>query len=198
MLYGFLKLRRHRCCLEDFLFAYLAVNCLFVAIKSQFQTYNQPITGMMNEDEFKKELCRERWRRLDWQSILQPCFQRTKFGENLLPSSLRTNAVVSRIWNMDIKKAGEYSKLTIQTVDQFGLPKTFGGDTWRVLITGPSSMQPFVHDMNNGFYEIPFLIMEPGKYRADIYLEGTLCSQYFDPPVDWFQKGKTHLLLKLK
>ena len=141
-------------------------------------------------DNFEIELCRERWHRIDWQSMLNPCMYRTAFGQNLYPTILQTNAILSKVTKFDIRKAGEYSKLTIQTFDQVGALKSIGGDTWRIMITGPSSLQPTVHDLNNGQYEIPFLIMEPGLYKADVFMEGTLCSQYLDPPTDWFKMGE--------
>ena len=143
-----------------------------------------------SSDNFKKELCRERWHRIDWHSMLRPCIYRTAFGQNLYPSTLQTNAMLSKVTRFDIRKAGEYSTLIIQTVDQVGALKSIGGDTWRIMITGPSSLQPLVHDLNNGQYEIPFLIMEPGLYKADVFMEGTLCNQYFDPPTDWFKMGE--------
>ena len=144
----------------------------------------------LTTDSFVNELCRERWNVLDWETILKPCLGRVGFGKNKLPGNLKTNAAWSRMFSTDIKGAGEYSKFVIQTVDQLGALKTIGGDTWRILISGPSSVQPTVHDMNNGLYEIPFLLMEPGIYKAEIFLEGTLCNQFFDPPADWFKKGK--------
>eukprot|EP00794_Sanderia_malayensis_P020509 gene20509-22527_t len=157
------------------------VNCQL--LNNQWQSPPNP------GDDFRRELCRERWHRLDWQQILQPCIGQTDFGRNTLPSTLRTNAALSRMLSMDIRSAAEYSKITIQSVDVSGRIKTLGGDSWRILITGPSSLQPVVYDMNNGLYEIPFLLMEPGIYKADIYLEGTLCNQLYDPPKDWFRKG---------
>lgn len=171
---------------RGFLYLLILVNALQV----HGQSYWNSLQIMPSQDNFEIELCRERWSRLDWQYIIRPCVGRTKFGVGALPSTLATNPNMSRIGNMDIRNAGEYSKLTIQSVTQFGMMKTIGGDTWRVLITGPTSVQPIVHDLGNGVYEIPFLIMEPGLYQADIYLEGTLCSQFLDPPTDWFVKGK--------
>ena len=169
-----------------------------IKVYGQLYLDNQGQNYIRSQDNFEKELCRERWHRLDWEYILRPCLGRTKFGSNMLPSSLATDPIMSRVINMEIQKAGEYSKFTIQTVDQFGLIKTLGGDTWRVLITGPSSLQPVVHDMGNGVYEVPFLIIEPGLYTAHVFLEGTLCSQYVDPPSDWFIKGKFDFMSRYK
>ena len=169
---------------------YLITILTVLRINCQFNNNNGIPQYTAFQDAFVKELCRERWHRLDWQYILRPCLGRTNFGINNLPSSLSTSSSMSRIAKMDIRNAGDYSSLTIQTLDIFGNIKTIGGDAWRVLIKGPSSLQPIVHDMGNGFYEIPFLIIEPGLYRAEIFLEGTLCSQLVDPPNDWFKKGK--------
>ena len=168
---------------------YLFIGLMIARVQCNFDLSNGLQQYNNNQYAFERELCRERWTRLDWQYILRPCLGRTKFGSNQLPSHLATNSRMSRIAKMDIQQAGEYSTLTIQTYDTLGQIKLIGGDTWRVFIFGPSAVQPLVHDMANGLYEIPFLILEPGLYKADIYLEGTLCNQFFDPPLDWFKKG---------
>lgn len=68
--------------------------------------------------------------------------------------------------------------------------KTFGGDAWRVYIRqGPASIAPQVWDLENGMYEVLFLVMEPGNYSAQIILDFTLCDGLRDPPVDWFIIG---------
>lgn len=175
------------------LFVSIVISLMFLEVSGQYSLVSNNAPQMLNAqnlDDFERELCRERWYRLDWQYILRPCLGRTVFGRNMYPSALQTNPSLSTVSSMDIKKAGQYSKLTIQTFTHFGMQKNIGGDTWRILITGPSSLQPIVHDLNNGQYEIPFLILEPGLYKADIFMEGTLCNQYFDPPTDWFKKGK--------
>lgn len=175
-------------CNAKYKLLYITIFITVLRIHGQPNLYGLPsYTGI--QDNFEKELCRERWYRLNWQYILSPCLGRTSFGQNNLPSSLSTSPSTSRIVKMEIGKAGDYSVIAIQTYDKFGNIKTIGGDTWRVFITGPSSVQPFVHDMSNGNYEIPFLIIEPGLYIANIFLEGTLCSQLYDPPLDWFKKG---------
>ena len=46
-----------------------------------------------------------------------------------------------------------------------------------------------VFDLQNGSYEVLFLIQEPGVYSVEIYLDHTLCDGFRDPPSDWFQAG---------
>ena len=71
-----------------------------------------------------------------------------------------------------------------------GEAKTIGGDSWRVYIRkGPSSLAPIVFDLSNGLYEVLFLVLEPGSYTAQIWLDYTLCDGYRDPPENWFQEG---------
>ena len=93
---------------------------------------------------------------------------------------------------------GHFSRFFIQSVTSHGEPKTVGGDSWRVYIRqGPSSLAPVVFDLNNGVYEVLFLVLEPGSYTAQIWLDFTLCDGFRDPPVDWFVKGKSNNSLYL-
>ena len=85
---------------------------------------------------------------------------------------------------------GEYSRFSIQSQTKDGRPKTQGGDSWRVLIRGPSSISPTVVDHDNGTYEVLFLAMEAGVYAVNVTLDFTLCDGFKDPPVDWFIIGE--------
>ena len=72
-----------------------------------------------------------------------------------------------------------------------GLHKTFGGDSWRIRIRqGPASLAPVVFDLDNGLYEVLFLVLEPGFYNATIVLDHTLCDGYRDPPEKYFKNGE--------
>lgn len=141
-------------------------------------------------DDFQRSLCRERWKRMDWQQILRSCKDNLEFGENKWADSLKTSPDYSHVLNMDIKKVGEFSKIAIQSRTAEGHEKTIGGDVWRVFIDGPSNIAPFVSDLENGVYEATFLTMEPGFYKAKIYLESTLCDGIKDPPRYVLKQGK--------
>ena len=68
--------------------------------------------------------------------------------------------------------------------------KRTGGDSWRVHIRqGPASLSPVVTDNDDGTYEVMFLVLEPGNYSAQVFLDYTLCDGFRDPPEDWFIKG---------
>ena len=140
-------------------------------------------------DDFQRSLCRERWKRMDWQQILRPCKDNLEFGENKWANSLKTSPSYSHVLNMDIKKVGEFSKISIQSRTAEGHEKTIGGDVWRVFIDGPSKIAPFVSDLENGVYEATFLVMEPGFYKAKLYLESTLCEGMKDPPRSILKQG---------
>lgn len=85
---------------------------------------------------------------------------------------------------------GHFSRFYIQSVTKDGRIKTSGGDAWRIYVRqGPASLAPQVWDLNNGMYEVVFLVMEPGTYTAQITLDFTLCDGLREPPVDWFIRG---------
>ena len=140
-------------------------------------------------DTFQRDLCRERWNRMDWQGMLRPCKDNLEFGENKLSESLKTSPKYSHILRMDIRKTGEFSKIAIQSRTTEGRVKTVGGDTWRIFVRGPSFITPFVTDLGNGVYQAAFMIMEPGFYKAEINLENSLCNSYKDPPKNWLKQG---------
>lgn len=83
---------------------------------------------------------------------------------------------------------GQFSRFWIQSVSIGGTLKSRGGDSWRVYIKqGPASLSPLVIDHQNGLYEVLVLATEPGYYKADIFLDFTLCDGFRDPPPDWFK-----------
>lgn len=140
---------------------------------------------------FRQDWCRLAKARVDWRSILAPCIGNTRLGmtKEGWERENATDPVNSYISLWDIRPAGQFSKFSIQTQTSDGRLKTIGGDAWRVHLTGPSSIAPTVFDLSNGTYEVVFLAIEPGMYRAEIMLDYTLCDGLRDPPDDWFKIG---------
>lgn len=174
-----------------FLFWTLTI-ILFVYLKWYFPLY---LTSTVNRNsllDFRKDWCRVRSVATDWKQLRSTCEGNAKFGVNLPGWGLenRTDPATSFITVMDIKPAGEFSRFSIQSQTHNGLPKTIGGDDWRVLIWGPSVLAPTVIDHGNGTYEVLFLILEPGTYFASIVLDYSLCDGMKNPPDYWFMIGK--------
>ena len=142
-------------------------------------------------EDFRRQWLRQRRARVDWQSILKPCKDNMAWGQvNDGWSKLnRSSAVASEVVLWDIRPAGEFSKIFIQSKTADNRTKTIGGDTWRVYVRGPSSVAATVFDHSNGTYEALFLITEPGVYQVIIQLDYSLCDGFRDPPRDWFIKG---------
>ena len=132
-------------------------------------------------------MCEERKLLMNWEEIMFPC--REHYQNNTLARILATNASRSRIVSKVIRPVGDYSTITIQTYDKRGRIKTIGGDEWRVLLRGPSEIQPMVRDLGNGQYEASFLLLEAGTYKVEFRLHDTLCDSFTDPPDEWFRKG---------
>ena len=146
------------------------------------------------QDNFKHDWCRIQRARLDWKDVLRPCWNSTvwetpgRFGINQMSDPQK-----SFISKWDIKPSGEFSRLVIQSVSVNNELKTFGGDSWRIHLYGPSSLAPTVIDLNNGSYEVLFLILEDGEYEAKIFLDYSLCHGFKDPPPYWFKKGNKRM-----
>lgn len=142
-----------------------------------------------NVVDFKLAWCQIRMRRYDWKNMIGQCLRQVLWNATPLDEKLQTRASISYVKRMDIKPAGFFSKIYIQSVTVENRNKTIGGDSWRVNIRGPSNMAATVYDINNGLYEAVFLIEEPGFYRAEIVLDYSLCEGFKDPPLDWFIRG---------
>ena len=157
-----------------------------------FYSYQHGETEEMARlEDFRRDWSRQRRVRVDWQEILRPCHDNTAWGQvkDGWGKLNRSNANTSDTIFKDIRPAGEFSKIFIQSRTSDNRTKTIGGDSWRVYVRGPSSVVVTVFDHNNGTYEALFLITEPGVYQVIIYLDYSLCDAFKDPPRDWFIKG---------
>ena len=140
--------------------------------------------------DFKRDWCRIRRLRVDWERILEPCRGKTAWREKQLEAALLTDAENSYVSLWDIRPAGEFSRFSIQSQTAAGQLKTFGGDSWRVHVNGPVSVAGTVFDLMNGTYEVVFLPTVPGEYQLDVMLDHSLCTGLTDPPPHWFVAGK--------
>ena len=145
-------------------------------------------------DDFRRDWFRQHRARVDWKSILKPCISNTQWGveKKYWGKENRSSARTSQVVYQDIRPAGEFSKIFIQSKTADNRTKLIGGDSWRVHLHGPSSLGATVFDHENGTYEILFLIMEPGNYQVMIFLDFSLCDGLKEPPADWFIKGNAH------
>ena len=141
-------------------------------------------------EQFKNNWCRERRARCEWKTILEPCQGKPEqWGLEKWDNAEKTDPNLSFISLMTLHPTWHYSKFFIQSVSTNNRSKSFGGDAWRVNIRGAASVAASVYDLNNGTYEVVFLVVEPGTYRVKIYLDYSLCHGLKNPPPDWFRKG---------
>ena len=141
--------------------------------------------------DFRHDWLRQRRARVDWKNIIKPCVDNVAWGlvKEHWGKANRSTVTTSHIIFQDIRPAGEFSKIFIQSKTSDNRTKLIGGDTWRVYVRGPASITATVFDHNNGTYEALFLITEPGVYQLMIYLDYSLCDGFKDPPRDWFIIG---------
>jgi len=157
--------------------------------KSRRQTEKSVISRRLQD--FRHDWLRQRRARVDWKNIIKPCVDNMAWGlvKEHWGKTNRSNATTSDIIFHDIRPAGEFSKIFIQSKTSDNRTKLIGGDTWRVYVRGPTSIAATVFDHNNGTYEALFLITEPGVYQLMIYLDYSLCDGFKDPPRNWFIIG---------
>ena len=146
-------------------------NSLNRAYKSRPQAEKSVISRRLQD--FRHEWLRQRRARVDWKNIMKPCTDNIACGlvKDHWGKTNRSNATTSDIIFEDIRPAGEFSKIFIQSKTSDNRTKLIGGDTWRVFARGPASIAATVFDPNNGTYEALFLITEPGVYKLMIYLD---------------------------
>eukprot|EP00794_Sanderia_malayensis_P019988 gene19989-21948_t len=138
---------------------------------------------------FYKSWCKLRKYRKDWEEIQKPCKNLMSWGSKQEGWNESTNAAKSVIIAMEIRPTYEFSKIYIESRTANGKRKTIGGDSWRVHLRGPSVPVTTVYDLQNGTYEVSFLLFEPGVYMVNVYLEHSLCNGMKDPPDHWFIIG---------
>ena len=142
-------------------------------------------------DNFRRSWLRQRRARVDWQSLVEYCKDDMAWHPVKWNKIHRSNASTSEIVFWDIRPAGEFSRIFIQSKTSDNKTKTIGGDTWRVSIRGPSKVGATMFDHHNGTYEALFLLTEPGSYELMVYLDYSLCDGFRNPPKDWFIRGNS-------
>jgi len=63
-------------------------------------------------------------------------------------------------------------QFTVQTRDKHGNNKTFGGDDFRVTISGPASVDVSTTDNNDGSYSAAYALTQKGAYSVAVHLNG--------------------------
>ena len=139
---------------------------------------------------FYKYWMLQRQRRFNYTAIMLPC-QHDMEWRPYYPyrnASMLTSAKTSRT-RLEVKPAGQFSRLIIQSYNSMNTLKHIGGDSWRIFLRGKFSVPVTLVDHMNGTYEAFFLITIPGNYHLELFLEYTLCDGYKDPPPEWFLRG---------
>lgn len=175
------------------IYLYLRHQAKIKARDEKFPMFSYNEEDLSEFVDFMKPWCTQSQSRLDWQAILKPCQDNTIWGKTkpfyTFRNQTSTTKTFINLW--EIKPAGQFSRVGIQSVAHDGRNKTFGGDSWRVHIRGATSVSPTVIDHQNGTYEILFLAVFPGHYYIHMVLEYSLCDGYKEPPINWFIKGNT-------
>ena len=182
---------RYKCFFGIILFLWIIIYYKINTSESVLTFFeSKTTTNKLISSKFEEDWCRMRKYQRDWERLLKPCKDNLMWVERI-PSqnAMATDPDKSYITLWDINDVGAFSHIGIQTVTSEGKLKDFGGDAWRVHMTGPASIAPAVIDHTNGTYEIMFLAMEPGKYWMEIMLDYTTCDGLRDPPSDWFKQG---------
>ena len=194
-----LRIFKHLMLFAAKILKFLAVAALLVSFRriSVMVLTNYKLECFNDFKMFMRNWCRVRQARTDIQSVLGPCRNRLRWTYER--TGIRTNASTSFISGWELMPAGQFSRFFIQAVSSEGTLKTTGGDWWRVLIRSPvASLRPAVFDLENGTYEVLFLVVEAGIYHVEITLDYTLCDGFRNPPKDWFILGKIFCVYKIK
>lgn len=175
-----------------FCFYWCVIISLFIYLKWYYPLYLTSNVNRNTLEDFGRDWCRMRNERVDWGRLREPCTGNTVYENNLPGWNVenRTNGRMSFVSSTHIQPAGQFSRIIIQSQTVEDLPKSVGGDYWRVFISGPTGFAPTVTDLGNGEYEILFLILHPGNYCLSAVLDHSLCDGMKDPPDYWFVSGR--------
>ena len=181
-------------------FVCICIQCLIAYIRHKFLEYQcRPMYKQLDLSyrikEYPQFVYPEERERFDWEAILGPCksdmqWQYRRTGRQEVQK--RTSAKETVVFHNEINPPGYYSKFLVQSMTNDRKVKTVGGDYWRAYLTGSAWQRGFVRDLNDGTYEIWFLIKEPGNYTLNMLLEHSLCDGLRDPPLGWFERGNIH------
>ena len=186
----------HRKCFIPFFICNLLMAALFIfdpyftnERKDVKMAFSSAVSENPRIEDFRRDWLRQRRARVDWQGMMESCKDDMAWDPVKWDKIHRSDASTSEIVFWDIRPAGEFSKILIQSITSDNRTKMIGGDTWRVFLRGPSKLAATVIDHHNGTYEALFLLTEPGVYMMTIKLDYSLCDGFRDPPRDWFIKG---------
>ena len=159
--------------------------------------YHRRSTEAMFDDQqkaFYKYWLLQRQRRFNYTAIMLPCKHAMEWNSYYPDrnASVITSAKTSRA-HLDVKPAGQFTRLIIQSYSLLNTTKHIGGDSWRIFVRGKTSVPVTLLDHMNGTYEAFFLLTTPGSYFIELFLEYTLCDGYKDPPSEWFIRGSSIL-----
>lgn len=171
-------------------FASFFIVLLIAKTKRTPDTLKEKSDAKLNK--LHRNWCRVRNERIDFKSKLKPCnfdISWNSSKDDDQRKALSTDASKSNIIEFNINPAGEFSSFILQSRTKDGKDKSIGGDSWRIMLRGRSTVIPTIFDLSNGRYEVLFLMADPGVYKVDIILDYTLCDGYRDPPDDFFIKG---------
>lgn len=165
---------------------------LLVYLKLYFPLYLTSTVSRNTLEEFRRDWCLVRSLRTDWKLLQKPCIENMarKNSTNGFEINNQTSSEMSYVSHMNIRPAGEFSRFTIQSQTAEGLQRFSGGDSWRIFIRGPSVFTPTVLDHGNGTYEVIFLVLEPGTYRAEVSLDYSICDELRELPDYWPEIGR--------
>lgn len=103
-------------------------------------------------------------------------FDQANAGFRLIVKASNTLASKSEIVGIGLTSAtaGEATSFTIQTYDEFGNKKDYGGDNFVSELFSSDIMETYtlnVTDNNNGIYDVDYVIMKSGIYVLSIILK---------------------------
>jgi hypothetical protein len=104
-----------------------------------------------------------------------PFFGAIRFTPLKVINASKTSALTSKVygWGLTIATAGLNSRFFIASYDNFGLPRTVGGDKFSVTITGSfeHSTSWYIQDYRNGSYMIGYSATVSGLYLVNVFLD---------------------------
>ncbi len=89
----------------------------------------------------------------------------------------KASSVTSKVYGsrLSVSTTGMNSRFYVVSHDNFGFPRSSGGDLFSVTITGSheNSTTSFIQDYRNGSYLVGYLATVSGTYLINVFLDGS-------------------------
>ena len=175
---------------------------LKTALQSNGNTFKYPVTKIpiCINTKIQESICKHNlyWSKeaftTSWKEMIQPCLGQMEHMKKVNRQNLTSIENSDMIVEKNIDETVLYIKIFSRNRQKE--LKRIGGDSWNTKITTNNiSFTVDMLDKNDGSYETFISVPADGQYTILITVLQSICEGFMDLPKDYFQKGKSFLIM---